>query len=280
MAINSAWKHLIKSAGFILLSGLFTCPGSAQDWDLLSKQKLRLPVEIANTDRFGNIYLGDRRGNISKLDSMGNFVAQFAPPQYGKLTEMESWASLRVFLFYEDIQQYAFLDRYLNPSEFFEFPQGLFGMVAFATPSSNNQLWLLDLRPLGLTLFDINFNTISFNKSLNQLSDTIDFNPYQMTEYQNRVYLGDSDLGILVFDNLGNHLHTLKKCGSERFHLWREQIYYLYHNQLHLISIYQHEQRTIDLPKHQLPYRHILVSDDRIILLTDEEMLVYRYNPL
>lgn len=269
-----------KVFGLILWLIPFFYHASCQDWSLMSQQKLEFPVEVCSIDRFGNIYLADSRGNIRKLDPLGNIMAQFAPPQYGKLSALESWASLRIFLFYSDLQQYGFLDRFLNPSEFLALPANLFGLIILATPSSDNQLWLLDSRPLNLSKLDINFNTITLSQSLSQLSDTSEVNPYHMIEYQNRVYLGDGNSGILVFDNLGNYIQTLKKSGFERFYPWRESLYYLSQNKLHLLSVYHNDEQVIELPDSKTAYRHALMTDDKVVVLSDEEMLIYRYKPL
>ncbi len=263
----------------VLISLLICNPCTAQQWIPISEKKLNVPVAIGNLDRLGNIYLSDIRGNIQKFDGSGEFRAQYAPQQYGSLTTLESWASLRVFLFYEDLQQYAFLDRFLNPSEFVRLPLGVFGMVMLATPSSDNQLWLLDSRPMNLVKFDYNFNSVSISQALNQLTDTIDLKPYHMIEYQNRVYLGDREIGILVFDNLGNYLHTLNKTGSQRFYPNREELYYLEDNQLHFISLYSDSHRTVDLPDNGTNYQQVLVMENTIVAISNDRMYIYHYKP-
>ena len=277
---NSSWNHLSKVFSLTLLSiPIFYC-ATSQDWSLISEQKLEFKVEVCSIDRFGNIYLSDSRGNIRKLDPLGNIMAQFAPPQYGELSVLESWATLRIFLFYDDLQQYGFLDRFLNPAEFLAIPPNLFGLIILAAPSSDNQLWLLDSRPLNLYKFDINFNSITLSQPLYQLSDTSEVKPYHLIEYQNRVYLGDGDSGILVFDNLGNYLQTLPKPGAERFYPWRETLYHLSQNKLRLLSIYDKNEQVIELPDPETAYRHVLISEDKVVLLSDEKMFIYRYTPL
>jgi hypothetical protein len=271
---------LIKGLSLTLLLSLFYYGNNAQDWSLLSQQKLESPVRVCSIDRLGNIYLSDRGGNIRKLDPEGNNMAQFASTQYGQLTSLESWATLRIFLFYNDLQQYGFLDRFLNPSELLAVPPDLFGMVILATPSSDNQLWLLDSRPFNLSKFDFNFNVTTVQQSLSQLSDTTNLNPYHMIEYQNRVYLGVSNLGILVFDNLGNYLHTLSKPGSSLFYPWRESLYYLSQNRLHLLSVYQNNDRVLELPDNNDEYKHALMSENRVVLLSEKQIFIYRHKPL
>ena len=270
---------MIRLFTLILLLTLISGFGHAQSWSLISRQKLESPVELCNIDRLGHIYLSDNKGNVRKLDQIGQFIAQFASPQYGKLSTLESWTSLRIFLFYEDIQQYVFLDRFLNQSEFMDFPQGLFGLVIQAAPSSDNQLWLFDSAPLNLTKFDPNFGTVTLSQSLNQLADNAGLNPYLLFEYQNRVYLGDGDLGILVFDNLGNYIHTLEKSGSERFLPYQEEMYFLKNNKLHFISIYDHDHRVVELPDNQTQYLHVLLTEQALVLISKAELFLYHHKP-
>ena len=246
---------------------------------MVSKQQLNSPVELCNVDRLGNLYLSDEKGNLLKIDQAGQHLAQFASLKYGKISMLESWTSLRIFLFYEDIQQYLFLDRFLNQSEFMHFPPGLFGLIALASPSSDNQLWLYDSAPFNLIKFDINFGSITLTQSLNQIVDTSNLNPYMLLEYQNRVYLGDSDLGILVFDNLGNYIHTLSKTGSERCFPYREELYFLRNNQLNFISIYDQDRRVMDLPDTQSQYLHAQLTENSLVVITAEHLFIYRYTP-
>lgn len=251
----------------------------AQEWNFESSRKLENSVRIINNDRFGNFYLNDTRGNIIMLDSMGHFQRQFAPSHYGQLASLESWTALRIFLFYQDIQQYSFLDRYLNPAEFNRLPDEIFGIVALASPSSDNQLWLLDLSPLNLVKFDIRFNTISLSQPLHQLSDTIKLSPYQLIEYQNRVYLGDSVLGILVFDNLGNYLRTIKKTGTEHFYPLNSEFYYLRNNRIHFNAIYQDNHRSVNLPGTDISYQHVLLTNSKAMLISNQQLYLYTYKP-
>jgi len=278
MALISSLKRLIK-IWVITLGGVLCCLSTlGQEWELLDSHTLELPVRMVSADRFNNIYINDSKGNIRKLDSVGHPIALFAPQQFGKLTNLESWSSLRLFLFYEDTQRYTFLDRYLAASEFSEFPAGRFGYLRLAAPSSDNQIWLLDLRPLNLIKFDMTFSEITLNQSLNQLSDTLDLNPYQLIEYQNRVYLGDSKIGVLVFDNLGNYLRTLTKTESSQFHLWEEQLYYLSNNHLHFLSIYSDQEQSIKLPDRGQSYQHVLMLSNTTVLISDNQIFFFRYH--
>lgn len=276
MALISSFKRLIKIWG-ITLGGILCCLSTfGQEWELLDSQTLELPVRMVSADRFNNIYINDSKGNIRKLDSVGHPIALFAPQQFGKLTNLESWSSLRLFLFYEDTQRYTFLDRYLAAAEFYEFPNGKFGFIRLAAPSSDNQIWLLDLRPLSLTKFDMTFNEVTFSQSLNQLSDTLDLNPYQLVEYQNRVYLGDIKIGVLVFDNLGNYQRTLGKTESSQFHLWEDQLYYLTDHHLHILSIYSDQEQSIKLPDRGQSYQHVLMLSNTTMLISGNQMFFFR----
>lgn len=250
-----------------------------QQWDYYTNGKLDNQLRFGATDRFGNFYLNDERGNIVKLDSLGKLQTQFAPSQYGQLTSIDAWTALRIFLFYQDIQQYAFLDRFLNPAEFIRLPQELFGIVALACPSSDNQLWLLDISPMNLVKYNLNFNAITIQQPLQQLADTIKIKPYQLLEYQNRVYLGDSEIGILVFDNLGNYLHTLPKSGHEIFYPLKEELYFIKNGKIEFIHIYEHRHRSAPLPGTPSAFEQVLLTGRRALLFSNKQYSLYSYKP-
>ena len=280
MVLVSNLSHFNKKVTLTFLSILLVQLTYAQQWEFVDSQLLELPVRMVNADRFGNMYVNDSKGNIRKLDSLGNPLSLYAPEQFGRLTAFECWTSLRVFLFYENTQQYLFLDRYLAPSEFSEFPTDKFGFVRLATPSSDNQIWVLDIIPLQLAKYDFNYNQVTLYQPLNQLSDTLELNPYQLVEYQNRVYLGDSKLGVLIFDNLGNYLRTIPKTGTAQFHLFENKLYYLtdQHVQLHLI--YSDQSEIIKLPDNGLSYEHVIFLGNTTALISGKQMHLLRYNPL
>ena len=246
---------------------------------MISKRPLNSPVELCNTDRFGNIYLSHKNGDLIKLDQFGGQLVQFASQRYGKLSTLETWTSLRIFLFYQDIQQFVFLDRYLNQSEFLEFPAGQFGLIMLLAPSSDNQLWVLDSAPLTLIKYDINFGSITLSQALNPVLKEPNLQPYQLFEYQNRIYLGDSNLGILVFDNLGNYIQTIDKSGTELVYPHKEELYFLRNNKLHFASIYSENKRVVELPDNQVEYQHALVTDKSLIIASIDELFIYHYTP-
>ena len=250
----------------------------AQDWRLLSQHATDQPASLVNIDRLNNIYLVDHKGNVQKRDSSGYLLSQFAPQQYGRLASLDTWNSMRVFLFYRDLQQYVFLDRFLNPAEFLGFQGGNFGMIMLAAPSNDNQLWLLEQSPLTLVKYDMNFNAISMSLPLNQLADTVDLQPYQLLEYQNRLYLADEKLGILVFDNIGNYLRAITKPNSATFYPWEDQFYYMLEDQLCHISLYEDKQEVIDLPNSAV-WNHVLRARDALVLISGKEIYFYRYSP-
>ena len=279
MERNLVWKPLTKAFASTLCLLIFLLPVQGQNWELLSTHSLKSPVRITSIDRLSNIYLSDNRGNVFKVDSLGRVLAQYAPAEYGQLTALEAWSSLRVFLFYHDTQRYTFLDRFLSPNEFSEFPKDVLGLVAQACPSSDNQVWVLDLTAFSLTKFDIRFNSVSLSQPLNQLADTLTLEPYQLVEYQNRVYLGDTEIGILVFDNLGNYLHTIEKQGSSAFHFQNEQTYYLSEDQLHIKGLYREQNLVIELPVKNHSFDHAVKLNSSILLISDHKLEFYHYSP-
>jgi hypothetical protein len=233
---------------------------------------------LVSLDRLNNIYFNDTRGNVYKLDAEANPLAQYAPSEYGQLTSIEAWSSLRVFLFYQDTQRYTFLDRFLTFNEFSEFPEDLFNLISLATPTADNQLWLLNPASLQLIKFDMKFNEITLSQTFSQLFETLNLDPYELREYQNRVYLGDSNTGILVFDNLGNYLHTIKKTGNDPFHFKDDQLYYLNEGQLYLQDLYQTQLQVVDLPQEKT-YQQALLLDQNIALFTDHLLEIRGYTP-
>ena len=214
-------------------------------------------------------------GTISKYDVEGNKLADYAPDQFARPHIMESWASLRLFVFFENTQQYTFLDRFLSGAQLNQLPPTL-GFISLATSTSNNQLWLIDERGFRLIRYDFEFDQIVLERSFNQLPQALDLKPYQIKEYQNRLYVGDKAKGILVFDNLGNFLNIIE-APAVHFDFIDEQLYYLQGDQLVLHHLYDGHFKTIPLPLRNCSLA--LLLDNHLILIKDQWLKSYAYKP-
>ncbi len=270
---------MARALKYIILSSLLIIsrPLSGQIWDLQDSLEFDHAIRIIKSDPQKNIYLNDVQGNVLKLDSTGNLIASFAPQQYGQITTMEPWPALRLFLYYENTQSYTFLDRYLSGEQFNRFPPSI-GFASMAAASSDNQIWIIDDRAFSLLKYDFSFNQISLNSSFNQLPEKLDLDPYQMKEYQNRLYVGDHNYGVLVFDNIGNYIKSIPLPAPVIFNFMGDELYYLLEGAIHYIDLYHNDSRELILPGYH-SYAQALILGRTAILASGNMLHIYHLTP-
>jgi hypothetical protein len=241
--MNSNCSLLRNSLIFLLLF----VAGAAQSQYVVTDSIKVGDVDYMSVDWLGNIYLADGSGNIDKYSDKGQKLERFSPSKKGKITVLEAWNPLKIFVFYSGLQQYAFLDRFLINDNRFDL-KNISTFVGMSTNSLDNNIWLVDYADFSLKKYNMNFNQIVINRPFDLLLDPKNYDITHMREYQNLLFVSDSKTGILVFDNLGNYLQTIKDRGVHYFNFNGDQVYYILNHQLVQRNIYSDVDNRVSLP--------------------------------
>jgi hypothetical protein len=205
-------------------------------------------IDHISVDRLGNIYLGDHFGNIDKYSPEGEKQVRFSPVQKGEIGIMESWNPLRIFVFYPELQQYVFLDRFLvNANRFLL--KDISSFVGLASMSLDNNIWIIDYSDFSLKKFNISYKQIEINRPFDLLLDPENYDISHMREYQNLLFISDRKSGILVFDNMGNYLETIKETNVDYFNFSGDEIYFVSGDNLIFKNLYTGAKRTVKVFK-------------------------------
>lgn len=223
-------------------------------------------------DRLGNFYVATNKGALKKYNADLKFQLEYAPQKNGKITLAEAWNPLRVLVFYENFQEYLFLDRFLTTSNRFDL-RPLTDYAGMVTPSFDNNIWLVDLADFGLKKYNIQFRQFTIQTPFDLLLDPGNYEISHIREYQNLVFVGDKKSGILIFDNLGNYLRTINYKGVSYFNFLENEIYFIDQKSLVFYNIYNQKKRIVDLPREGL---YALTNGEKIYLFTENEVRQYR----
>lgn len=253
----------------------FPCLAQGQSLQLL--KEITIPkAKAVSKDLSGNIYIASEKGDVFKYNDEGERITHYSPTKQGEISLIEAWNPLRVFLFYADFQEYLFLDRFLTPSPLYALDESITGFVNTASPSLDNNIWLVDLTSFSLQKFDINFNQVLINIPLELILNPKDYEINFIKEYQNILFVNDKKTGILVFDNLGNYIRTIKMPGLDYFSFDGNQLCFLKENNIHTIDIY------VANPKHKLikpnvdkDFQFVLLSSNKVFLIAENTMYLY-----
>jgi hypothetical protein len=233
------------------------------------------PTAIS-VDRKGSVYLLDPKRSLFMIDSTGKPVNTFSPPSRGRITAVEAWNPMKLFLFYEDRQELMLLDRFMRPIASTRLTDlGFMGNVRAATLTSDDSFWLFNESDFTLSKIDLRYQKPIIETPLDLILDKARFDVRFMREYQNMVYLLDYNGGVYVFDNLGNYKKKLPFTGVSYIGFSGNDLYFVKDRQLHFFDLYQLQERILPLPADKV-YLSALISEGLVYLFTKNQADVYR----
>jgi hypothetical protein len=113
--------------------------------------------------------------------------------------------------------------------------------------SIDGRLWFYDNIAFKLKKIDESGTVFRESQALNVLLGQTP-NPNFILERDNQVYVNDSALGILVFDQFGSYNKTIPLKGLTRFQILQNQIVYQQGNDLISYHMQTLQQEAITLP--------------------------------
>lgn len=273
-AMKSVWKTTLPKlcAAFILL--IFrTASLHAQGLQLIGCTPIPEPTAVS-VDNAGYLYLADRAGRVIRYDRGGKEQLIYSPYRPAQISGLDAWQGLRIFCFFRDLQEYAFLNRFLVSPGNYSFGSH-FGFVEAAALSFDNLIWAFDQGDFSLKKYDVQLQQVQTQTPLNLLLDPGNYEISLIREYQNRVYLADKRSGILVFDNIGNFLRTLPLPDVEYFNFIDDQLYFIQGDQLIRIALYGPERQEIALPA-DAEWKFALIANGNYYLFSVGQLCLYK----
>lgn len=266
-------NSFLKATLAFCLSLLFVGQVYGQTMVLESQVPLGNRAATGSIDRAGNIYIADDKGSLFKMDSAGALLHTYSPDRKGAIAYVEAWETLNVLLFYEDLQEYRLLNRFLTQVTTKSLTKNIFARLL--APSSDNNIWLFDDSDFALKKFNIGYNALEIVTNLAGIVDA-NFQGEHLREYQHLVFLADYHTGIYVFDNLGNYIRTLPFTRVRYFNFLQDKLYFIKDNELRFFDLYTGEDRTLPVPPEQ-EYELVLATDTRLYLISKHSVDIYKY---
>lgn len=204
---------------------------------------------------FAGIVFALRADNtLVQLDSGANITRRFSGQNATPFQHIQFRNRWQLFLFSPDNQTVTLLDRFLTPIDRYTFDLKL-GWIGLAAPSADQSVWLFDETSLRLLRYDLRLGEIIGQTALNLILAESAASPDQLEEYQNQLFLNVPDLGVLVFDALGNFREKLPFAATGRFQFRDDKLcfweaerqrfvcWHLYEKRLRYITSAYPEQR-------------------------------------
>lgn len=232
-------------------------------------------LEKASQDRYGHLYISDKKGNIHKYDSTGKFLLNYSPQKLGNVTLLEAWNTIKIFVFYRDFQEYAVLDRFLGPSINTPLNQDQIGYARQATLASDYNVWVVDETDFSLKKYDRQFEKVLNKTALDLLLDPKEYDINFMREYQNALYVNDRNTGLLVFDAFGSYKKKIAFKGIDFFSFLDDELYYLKGDTVRFFHLYLFSTHELLLPPRQ-QYSRVFLFNQKLYAIKPEGIDVYQ----
>ena len=181
---------------------------------------------------------------------------------------------MRVFSFHRDLQQYRLTNRNLSLSEEYTFPPDIINFAEIATPTFDNNLWVIDQVDFSLLKYDITELRLLSRTPLHQLLNPDNYEILYCKEYQNRLFISTRNHGIIIFDIFGSYIKTFDYKGIGFFNFWKDDLYFIEDGKAEILNLYNEEKFSMQLPHGDL-WQFILIHGNQTYLFSKNQLALY-----
>lgn len=232
-------------------------------------------IDQSVVDYSGNIFVSTINGDIRKFNNQCEEQLVFSPMKTGKIKQLNIWSQFKVFAFYEELQEYVVLNRFLTSPVRYSLSNLKVGYVSNATLNFQQNLWLIDESDFMLKLIDLERNEVVTSQQLNQHLDIANHEITNLIESKGRLYLIDNRYGILIYDNFGNYVDKIEAKGVISVSFEKESLIYFIKEGLVEVSLNSLDQRTLEWSKDK--YEDLIRKNNTFYGITNNGFEIYEY---
>jgi len=189
--------------------------------------EVAVPIKYAITDKMQQVYIVTPDDVVIKYDQRGREMGRYTNNYLGDLEIVDPTNPINVVLYYPDLQTLVTLDVTMNEiSRTNLVSYGFFNIEAICSTNDGN-IWLMDGMEFRLKKINRNGRILYSSENLMIMLGQ-PFKPIQLLERNNRVFALDKEMGIYVFDNMGNFDRRFDIRGVTYFQMFGNNIFYLH----------------------------------------------------
>jgi hypothetical protein len=215
-----------------------------------SEPDINITVDIifATVDKLHQIYVITPDNNIIKYDENGDILYRYTNNYLGAPSLIDASNPIQILVYYPGLQTIVTLDVTLNEISRTNLVSFGFFDIKRVCVSNDAQIWIMDGLDFKLKKID------RFGKVLRESEDLMlqlgrNISPIAMLERQNKVLVLDSQLGLLIFDNLGNYVRTEPFVRPETVMTFGGKLFYLETQSAFSWDIDTDARWTVQLPE-------------------------------
>ena len=255
-----------------------TQASTSKDLIFIKKVRIKEPVQVS-ADRYGNIFIADKNGTISKYKNNGDSITAYSPAIRANITLLESWATLETAVFYQENQELVIFDRFLTFKQSIKIDDTMAGFARLSTLAADGNIWIFDEVDFSLKKYHLRNKTTILHTYCDLLFQKKEYNILFIKELNNLVYLVDKNNGVFLFDNFGNYKKNIYIADAKSMFITSDVIYSLQNNnKISVNSVYNNINNIIT--QYNTPiaqnYELVAVSDNNLLLFTKNEMYIFK----
>ncbi|MFN5885661.1 MAG: hypothetical protein ACK445_10000, partial [Bacteroidota bacterium] len=142
--------------------------------------------------------------------------------------------------------------------------------------SFDNGIWAFDLADLQLKRMDKNGENAQTSGNIRQFVKQKQLSPTYVFDDNNRVFLVDSNIGIMLFDVFAHYLKTLPIKCNEQVKVIGDEIYYQQKNSIFKYHLKTFLTSSFGLPQ-TAPVLDLSIEKGRLYLLLPDRISIYSF---
>ena len=197
---------------------------------------LQVSVDAIVSDHLSNVYVIDN-DKFTKYDMKLKLQKEFSNKNFGNITSADVTNPLRPLLYYQEFGRVVFLDNTLSQNgEPLALEKLGYPLATLVASSYDNGLWIYDQPTYELLRFN---NSLEVSNRTGNLAQVLgmELQPNFILEKDNRLFVNNPKVGILVFDVFGTYIKTIPILNLRSFQVADDQITYFSDGLLHSWNI-------------------------------------------
>ncbi len=230
-------------------------------------------INSITSDQLQNLYL-IKNDVLEKYDANGKFLFSFSLSTLGPIDFVDAGDPMKPLVFYKTFASFMILDNTLTPSgDPVALEQYGLEQVNLACTSYDKGYWCYN--PANMELLHLNAEDLVQNKTTGNISQVLGLaiHPNYLTEQNNRVFLNDPDLGILVFDIYGAYYKTIPIKALSRFQISGDEVIYYANKMIRTYNFKTLMDGSLSVP--DTTASAVRVEKGRLFILNEKGVDIY-----
>ncbi|MGB1003593.1 MAG: hypothetical protein ACPGVC_05150 [Salibacteraceae bacterium] len=238
-------------------------------------QTISTKAQIIEVDNIGTVYTING-GAITSWDLNGKKISENSSLALGEISSLDASNALKMIVYFKDLSQVIYLDNQLaQRGENVAFDVLGYNQITSICRSYNDGLWVYDQTTFNLLRLNEKLNLDVESGNLAQIIGKVP-QPDYMREVNNWLYVADVDNGIYLFDRFGSYAYTIPVKGVHKFVIRADRLFFVKDGK---IQYYHLKTKQIaQLNKEEIDFLDFTVFENKLLLITQNELMIYRLN--